>query len=227
MTLTLKYAITSTQTTIDVNGADTLRVGSYRQLEDEVLLIRAADAGTLQPGETPWQRLSVDRGIENSERVEHAAGVTMATYSGGAGGGAIAGTAYLIGPFNVPFDDPGVNNTFTVLDDLAAGTIVWRVAGFANGVTATPGNIEITVDAQDSGASTLLEVLRVNVADFSTPDLELYEAGVSFNDWVPKARVVRVPDAAGWQLASYIFVGGGGELTAGSFDFYALISEPA
>lgn len=87
MTLTLREAISAGQTTIAVNGADTLRVGSFRQLGDEVLGIRAVKRPTLQPGQAVWQLLSVERGIENSEPVVHAAAVEMTTYAGGTGGG--------------------------------------------------------------------------------------------------------------------------------------------
>jgi hypothetical protein len=77
MSLTLKEAITATQTTVDVNGTDALSNGDLYTIEAEQVFIVTASAGTLQPGETAWQRLSVQRGVLGTTEVGHSAGTAM------------------------------------------------------------------------------------------------------------------------------------------------------
>lgn len=77
MTLTLKEAITATQTTIDVNGSDALSNGDLYAIEDEQVYIVGSDVRTLQPGETAWQRLNIQRGVLGTTEVAHASGMTL------------------------------------------------------------------------------------------------------------------------------------------------------
>ena len=87
MTLTLKSAITATQTTIDVDGSDALNNGDLYAIEDEQVYIVTAVAGDTQPGQTAWQRLTVQRGQLGTTEVAHdaATAVTLVTTPLGAG----------------------------------------------------------------------------------------------------------------------------------------------
>lgn len=91
MSLTLKEAITATQTTVDVNGTDALSNGDLYAIEDEQVYIVGAKTGDIQPGQTAWQRLNVQRGQLGTTEVAHAAGVALVIVETplGAGGGAI------------------------------------------------------------------------------------------------------------------------------------------
>ena len=89
MSLTLKSAIDATQTTIDVEGSDTLNNGDLYTIEDEQVFIVSDSAGSTQPGQTAWQRLTVQRGVLGTTEAAHDAGTAMTTVETplGAGGG--------------------------------------------------------------------------------------------------------------------------------------------
>lgn len=77
MALTLKEAITATQTTVDVNGTDSVSNGDLYAIEDEQVFIETASAGSIQPGQTAWQRLGVRRGQLGTTEAAHNAGTAF------------------------------------------------------------------------------------------------------------------------------------------------------
>lgn len=127
MALTLKEAITATQTTVDVNGTDALSNGDLYTIEDEQVYIVAAGAGSVQPGQTAWQRLNIQRGQLGTTEVAHTAGtaVTLVTTPLGAGGGGTS-TLSLLGPVTVNWNSANIRTSgFKVFDLTALQTVMW------------------------------------------------------------------------------------------------------
>src|SRR5438105_1032227 len=86
MSLTLKTAISATQTTIDVLGSDALNEGDIRQIDSEQLMVRTANAPARGYLETAYQRLTVFRGVAGTSKASHSANASLSTPSGGGGG---------------------------------------------------------------------------------------------------------------------------------------------
>lgn len=84
MSLTLRDAITATQTTIDVNGTDTILGGDVFKVDDEYLLV----SGTPTPNPNrSFQRISIaERGTGGSTKASHVNGSTLTAANAFAGG---------------------------------------------------------------------------------------------------------------------------------------------
>lgn len=86
MALTLQAAIGADDTVFDVLGSDELVPGDFHTIDSETIVIRTANPATLAYGETSRYRVTAYRGAESTRKASHAAGATVAAFSGGGGG---------------------------------------------------------------------------------------------------------------------------------------------
>lgn len=223
MALTLKTAITATATTIDVNGTDELSNGDLLAIEDEQVLLITATTGSVQPGETAWQRLGVDRGVLGTDEVAHAAGtsVTAVTTPLGAGG---VQTVRLLGPYTITpattnLVDPADNGA--LIESLTAGTLV-RVLTFNRTVwDSTDPELDVVLaEAVDGTASTLAVV-----ALGGTPNGAAIGLLAEASDFAAQANLFGFCEVAcNVYVAAYP---ASGTITVGESDIYLLIAEPS
>jgi hypothetical protein len=95
MALTLLAAITATQTTFDVLGADDLQPGDFRTIDSETITIRTANLATPQYGVSARQRVTAYRGSAGTREAAHSSGSTVAAYSAGGSGSILFATTQL------------------------------------------------------------------------------------------------------------------------------------
>lgn len=94
MALSLKAAITATQTTFDVTGSDALSPGDLKTVGSETLEIRTANQATVNYGEAAYWRVNANRGSLGTTKAAHAAGAAVTTTSIG-GGGSVTPAAFV------------------------------------------------------------------------------------------------------------------------------------
>lgn len=230
MTLTLKSAITATQTTIDVDGTDVLNNGDLYAIEDEQIFIVSDSVGDTQPGQTAWQRLTVQRGVLGTTEVAHAAAtaVTAVTTPLGAGG---VQTVSLVGPVEVPHNHPDIAGNFGMVRIVQLNpnaTVVKYWAVMTEAWTGTVVKLALAIsDTSDGNSTQDLSVLDVSNDDTSlSPE---YAREISTGYWggapsgFPDSLVGRAGPNGAW-LVAYL---GPGTPTNGTVDVYALIAEPA
>lgn len=92
MSLTLRAAISASQTTFDILGTDDLQPGDFKTIGSETVVIRTANQGQTSLGESAYWRVSADRGTGGTRKATHAANAAVATYSAGGGGGSVSVT---------------------------------------------------------------------------------------------------------------------------------------
>src|SRR5438105_9373210 len=127
MSLTLKTAISATQTTIDVLGSDALNEGDIRQVDSEQLMVRTANAPARGYLETAYQRLTVFRGVAGTSKVAHAVNANLTTPSAGG-----AGVSVTDGVTPIP-NVTSLQIPLGTLTDAGAGVakvgLLWQIIG--------------------------------------------------------------------------------------------------
>jgi hypothetical protein len=246
MSLTLKEAITATQTTVDVNGTDTLSNGDLYAIEDEQVYIVAAGDGSIQPGQTPWQRLSVQRGQLGTTEASHVAGTAMTVVETPLGASGVQAIRLLKATLN--FNDPNVENDavgIVLAESLVINTVVIEVwaelktrwvgptAAYLR-IDALPAYDALITPEPDLTKASLVDTVQTMAYNNQNVDITTSVTTLTgtrshsaTDPWTPKVRVLPARVAVtGASIISYI-IRAGSAASAGQADVYALIAEPA
>lgn len=225
MSLTLRTAITASDTTFDVLGSDDLQPGDYKTIDSETIVIRTVDTPTRAYGDDARYRVTVYRGSEGTRKSAHAASAELAAYSGGGGG---EQTVRLLGPFTVTHETPNVATwgAATFGPTIEAGAVVvalWAVV--TEEWNDTPGNgaLGLTTDVGAIKADIVTGIVWEGDPEFT------YTAGLGYAPWTypGSGASVAVPYSVEADAKLNIWIPGAAAATTGEIKVYALIAEPS
>jgi hypothetical protein len=161
MALTLKEAITATQTTLDVSGADAILADYIYSIGDEYILVRnMPEVATLKFGEAAYQRLTVLRGIQGTTKAAHDADAALTQVTPSVGGGGVTIDNQSDPPASVTtLVAPGATISGSEAD--LSGVLRVRQLGPFRITSATAGTVGGGVAADNFGGGAPVEVAPI------------------------------------------------------------------